>query len=159
MDQRILDYGQDILASPRMQMEKLFMQHGSISCFEHSVAVAYSSLRFVELLKINVDKKSLIRGALLHDYFLYDWHTPDKSHRLHGFSHSRKALANAQEDFELNEREADIIVKHMFPLNLRLPKYRESFIVMLADKWCATCETLSVFSFIPKVRLKVKALL
>lgn len=153
----LLDHGREILASPQMQMEKLFMQHGTVSCFEHSVAVAYTSLRLAESFRIKVDHKSLVRGALLHDYFLYDWHEADKSHRLHGFRHAKKALLNARADFTLNAKEEDIIVKHMFPLNPSPPKYRESVLVILADKWCALCETFAVFSTVPKVRaLKTK---
>ena len=158
LDELILTYGRDILASPRMQTEKTFAQHGGVNCFEHSVSVAYRSLYLAALFHVDVDQKSLIRGALLHDYFLYDWHTPDKTHRLHGFHHAKRALANAKRDFSLNEKEQDIIVKHMFPLNLRLPQYKESLLVILADKWCATHELLSVFSFIPKVGVAEKLL-
>jgi uncharacterized protein len=83
-----------------------------------------------------------VRGALLHDYFLYDWHVPAPEHNLHGFSHAGAALKNAKRDFEINRLEQDIIEKHMFPLNIRPPKYRESIIVCLADKLCATKETV-----------------
>ena len=37
-----------------------------------------------------------------------------------------------------------MIAKHMFPLTLRPPRFRESWIVCLADKWCALEETLAV---------------
>jgi uncharacterized protein len=74
---------------------------------------------------------------------LYDWHVADKSHRFHGFIHAKCALKNAEQDFSLNPVERDIILKHMFPLNFRLPRYRESIIVTIADKICATREVLS----------------
>ena len=138
----ILRYGADILESSNMQMEKMFMQHGNVSVFEHSVFVACVCLLIAGYLHIRVNHRALVRGALLHDYFLYDWHVPDKSHRLHGFHHARKACENASRDFDLGEIEKDAIRKHMFPLNLRPPKYRESVIVCLADKICATGETL-----------------
>lgn len=88
-------------------------------------------------------RASLLRGALLHDYFLYDWHDPDPSHRLHGFRHPFFALARAEEDFELTPRERNIIVRHMFPLVPVPPTCREAWIVCLADKWCALCETVA----------------
>ena len=152
-------HGEDILTSPRMQLEKELTQHGTVSCFEHSVSVAYMSLRLARLAKVRVDERSLVRGALLHDYFLYDWHDREPGHRLHGFHHARRALANAKADFGVNEREADIILKHMFPLNIALPKYRESVVVTIADKWCACWELLTFFSFMPRPGLRVKALL
>lgn len=139
-------YASDILASAGMQREKGYKQHGDISCYGHSVAVACMSIRLTAVLHIRVDMKSMIRGALLHDYFLYDWHEADRSHRLHGFIHAKRALQNAERDFSLTDVERDIIVKHMFPMNPSFPRYRESVIVTAADKICAAREVLS-FAF------------
>lgn len=152
----IIKYGYDIISSPGMQSEKEYVQHGNISCYDHSLSVAYMSVWMANKMRINVDMKSLIRGALLHDYFLYDWHVPDKSHRLHGFHHAKTALRNARRDFSINEREANIISTHMFPLNLRLPRYKESIIVNLADKICATCEIFkfNMIKYISQLEMK-----
>ena len=68
--------------------------------------------------------------------------TKDKSNRLHGFTHAKRALKNAEKEFSLNPIERDIIIRHMFPLNIKPPKYRESIIVCIADKISATIETL-----------------
>ena len=46
-------------------------------------------------------------------------------------------MDNAETDFGLNDVERDIIFKHMFPLNLRFPRYKETFIVSMADKKCS----------------------
>ena len=56
------------------------------------------------------------------------------------------ALKNSQERFEISAREADIIVKHMFPLTLRFPRYKESWLVTLVDKYLASKE-VSVMLF------------
>ena len=138
--QLVVTCAADIINSYNMQLEKIFIQHGGVSCFEHSFAVSYMSIRIASRLNIAVDMRSMVRGAMLHDYFLYDWHDDDKSHRLHGFTHARSALANAERDFFLNGIERDIILKHMFPLNLAPPKHRESIIVSIADKLCAVYE-------------------
>ena len=50
------------------------MQHGTTSIYRHSLNVAYTSLWMMERWQIRLEPKSLVRGALLHDYFLYDWH-------------------------------------------------------------------------------------
>ena len=97
---------------------------------------------FARRFRLNIDEKSLIRGALLHDYFLYEWHEKDKSHRLHGFYHPSTALRNAKEDFDLNPIEENMIARHMFPLTPIPPRYKEAWILCLADKYCATVETL-----------------
>ena len=99
-----------------MLKQKKYIQHGDISVYEHSLRVAYLSIVIVSKFHLRVNMRSLIRGALLHDYFLYDWHIKDKSHRLHGFTHPKKAYKNAKKEFKLNDIEKDIITKHMFPL-------------------------------------------
>ena len=141
--------GSDILLDPKAQQMKNFTQHGKTSVFEHCVSVAKFSLLMAhyleKTLRIKVDRDSLVRAALLHDYFLYDWH--DKTvpgHNIHGFTHPRTACRNADRDFGLNNIEKDIISKHMFPLTIVPPRYRESVLVTLADKWCALCETFKV---------------
>jgi uncharacterized protein len=106
------------------------------------MAVAYFSLKLMHVLRIPCEETSLLRGALLHDYFLYDWHTPDASHRLHGFHHPKKALENAQNDLRLTQKEADIIAHHMFPLTPKPPRCREAVAVCLVDKGCSLYETL-----------------
>lgn len=119
-----------------------YIQHGDTTCYWHSVAVAHYSVCLIRRLGIRCDMESLIVGALLHDYFLYDWHINDKSHKLHGFSHPKRAFINAQRDWKLTARERDIIRKHMFPLTLIPPIYKESMIVCMVDKFCATKEML-----------------
>lgn len=48
------------------------------------------------------------------------------------------------DDFALNAVERDVIARHMFPLNLTPPRYRESILVCIADKICAVYETFSI---------------
>ena len=102
----------------RLGDTRKFVQHGRKSVFDHVLRVTVTSLEIAERLNITVDEDSLIRGALLHDYFLYDWHEKDKSHSWHGFRHPKTSLRNAMEDFDLNEIEIDIISHHMFPLTV-----------------------------------------
>ena len=133
-------YAADILESDGMLIEKSINHHDIFTTFAHSVHVTVVSLRIVNIMKFKVDLSSLIRGALLHDYFLYDWTDGDKSHRLHGLFHPRKAYNNARLDFELNKVESDIILKHMFPVTPIPPKFKESWIVGYADTFCTVKE-------------------
>jgi len=97
----------------------------------------------MERWQIRLEPKSLVRGALLHDYFLYDWHEKDASHKWHGFHHAKKACENAARDIpDLNEIEKDMIKCHMFPLNIVPPKYMEGWILCCADKICSGAETV-----------------
>ena len=126
----------------RFYEEKAAMQHGCMTIYQHSIHVAYVSLFLMEKWHIPLDEISLVKGALLHDYFLYDWHKNDASHRLHGFHHPNTALRNALRDYKLNKREENMIARHMFPLTPIPPGCREAWLVCLADKWCAMKETL-----------------
>ncbi|MDO4711058.1 MAG: hypothetical protein Q4A75_03690 [Peptostreptococcaceae bacterium] len=120
-----------------------YVQHGNTSTLLHSVAVAHFSYLFAKAFRIRVDARSLITGALLHDYYLYDWHVYDRSHSFHGFRHPFTSLRNARKIRKLNAIEENIIVRHMFPLIPIPPIYRESLIVCIVDKICSLYETFS----------------
>ena len=79
------EYGGDILRSPTMDQERTIPQHGSTTCYDHSVAVTLCSIRLAQKWGWDVDWRSLVRGALLHDYFLYNWREHNRDHKLHGF--------------------------------------------------------------------------
>ena len=79
--------------------------------------------------------------GILHDLFLYDWRNSKKELNLkgyHAFIHPKIALENASRLFKLNEKEKDIILKHMWPVTFfSLPKYKESYIITVTDKLSA----------------------
>lgn len=137
-------HASDILASENFRGTRRHIQHGSMTVYSHCMNVARYSLLLNKKLGLKCDKHDLIRGALLHDYFLYDWH--DKYHRdikrLHGFYHPGIALRNASREYNLTEREKDIIKKHMWPLTVIPPRCREAWIVTTADKYCSLLETM-----------------
>ncbi len=119
-----------------------YTQHGNTACLTHCLAVAYLSYSFARKLKLKVDYTSLIRGAVLHDYFLYDWH--DTNTRFtHGFTHPQTAYEKASLEVALNSIEENIIKRHMFPLTLIPPKTKEAAVVCLLDKYCAIAELTS----------------
>ena len=119
-DRYFNDFFRYISNSGQFSKTRQFIQHGDTSVYSHCVAVAY---------------------AFLHDYFLYDWHENDPSHRLHGFTHPKRALINATADWNLSDRTQNIILRHMFPLTPVPPACREAWLVCLADKVCALAET------------------
>ena len=144
-----LDTIEPVIEKADMQATKKLIQHGNVSVFAHSLAVAAYSMKLADMLGWDIDKRSLIRGALLHDFFLYDWHLiNDIGDGLHGFAHPNTASKNAMRHFTLNKRETDIIRKHMWPLTFtKLPRYRESWLVCIADKYCSFIETLGLNTY------------
>jgi len=137
---------QDILQSENFNSTKEHIQHGNMTVNNHCMNVARYSLAFSRKLHLKCNERELIRGALLHDYFLYDWHDEEhiKPYKLHGYFHPGRALRNAEKEYSLTDRERDIIRKHMWPLTIVPPIYREGWIVTMVDKWCSFMETIRV---------------
>lgn len=141
------------LAKERFSTMHDFVQHGNITTLEHSILVAYYSYAFDLKLHLHSNAKELIKGALLHDYYLYDWHEKEAWHRWHGFRHPTFALKQALQDYHLTLTETDIIKKHMWPLTIIPPRYRESWIVCTIDTLSSLMETCMVhrpFGFLRK---------
>ena len=133
----------DILSNETVKQMHNYIQHGEISCYTHCYYVAYYTYLICKKLKL--DYKSAVRGAMLHDLFLYDWHTTSPADinekGVHAWAHPRIALKNAAKIFNLNDTEKDIIRNHMWPVTLKFPKTKEAFIVSCMDKYSATAET------------------
>ena len=131
-----IDTIKDLNANSQVQNMRNYRQHCSVSCYKHCLEVSYMTYKYCK--KHNLDYVSGARGAFLHDMFLYDWriHQNDLPVKgLHAFAHPKIALINANKYFKLNEKEKDIIAKHMWPVTLfHIPKFRESFVVTISDK-------------------------
>lgn len=135
---------EELISNSTVQQMKNYRQHYETSCFDHCYTAAYYC--FLICKKYNLDYKSATRAAMLHDLFLYDWRVrqPDRK-GFHAFTHGKQACKNACKLFDLNEKEKDIIIKHMWPVTINFPKYPEGFILTLVDKYCALSETFDVF--------------
>lgn len=134
----------DLVENETVQKMKNYRQHYNTSCFEHCRNVAYYS--YLICKKYNLDYVSVARAGMLHDLFLYDWRIKENGRKgFHGFRHPRIALNNASKLFELNDKEQDIILKHMWPITVVFPKYKESYIITLVDKYCAIQESINAY--------------
>lgn len=128
----------DILANPEFLKTDNYKHHNG-SILEHSVCVAYYSFRIAK--KLHLDYISTARGALMHDFFLYDWRAPSSGEiKHHGHEHPKTAFSNASRYFTISRTERDIILHHMWPLTLSPPRTAEAAIVSLMDKHFASFE-------------------
>ncbi|OIP49670.1 MAG: hypothetical protein AUK31_05530 [Fibrobacteres bacterium CG2_30_45_31] len=145
-----LECVKDILQNEEFLRTKLFHHHRE-TIFDHALKVSYFAYKISKQWGWNY--REAARAGLLHDFFLYDWRDSDDPARekrhFHGFRHPRTALNNSRRLFPLNDIEKDIILKHMFPLTPFLPKYRESFLVVVLDKYVATHEMMVPSVHIP----------
>ncbi|WP_321971886.1 HD domain-containing protein [Paratractidigestivibacter sp.] len=125
----------------RVPVMRECIQHGQVTTWAHCVRVARAAVSIAEALHLRVSQRELVRAALLHDYFLYDWHEPN--HTKHATMHPVFALENARVDFDLTPLEENAIAAHMWPLPPgRVPASREAWLICAADKWCSLGETL-----------------
>lgn len=134
----------DLVKQPIVRRLQGYIQHYETSRYQHCLKVAYYS--YLICKKYNLDYTAAARAGLLHDLFLYDWRVKSNDRKgLHGFRHPRIALNNALQICDLNSKEQDIILKHMWPLTVVLPKYKESYIISLVDKYCTLSETFKYY--------------
>ena len=133
-----------LLSDSHVREMKRFIQHGRVSTLEHCIHVANLSYEIDKHLSLHSDLKVLLTGAVLHDFYLYDWHRYDNgTHRLHGFLHAETACRNAQKFFHIDDKTRHVIASHMWPLNItKLPHSKEAWIVWIADKCVSLHETL-----------------
>lgn len=135
-----LEIVEELITNETVQQMKNFRQHYQTSCYEHCYLAAYYC--YVICKKYHLDYRSATRAAMLHDLFLYDWRErqPDRK-GLHAFTHGKTAMDNACRLFDLNEKEKDMILKHMWPVTIAFPNSMEGFILTFVDKYCAMSET------------------
>ena len=112
-DQEYMECVKDILCHPVFQSMDQYIQHGTTTCKTHCIQVSYLGYKLCKQLGGNW--RSAARAGLLHDLFLYDWHTHAKEtgQYFHGFTHPKAALENADRYFRLTGEERMIILRHM----------------------------------------------
>jgi len=129
-----------LLELPEVAKLAQYNHHREKNRLDHVKEVAY--LSFLWGKRLSLDTRAIIRGALLHDLFYYDW--LHEGPRLHGLRHHTIALENARRITRLTKKEADIIKKHMWPLTVIPPRYMESLVVSLVDTFCSARDYLSI---------------
>ena len=124
------------------------IKHHNTTRMDHSLKVSYYSYKIAKSLRL--DYKDVARGGLLHDFYINEIRNCNKIKDkilLFSTKHPNEALINASNNFELSEKEENIIKSHMFPVDYRIPKYAESWIVSLVDKVLSFGEFSKRFSY------------
>lgn len=135
---------------------KTYRHHGDISVYEHSISVSKKAYEIARKINIQLGKQifnevDVAIGGILHDFYYNDY-TKDKTKKpffkQHGFVHAREALDNSKKYFPsyLNKKIENIILRHMFPLNIIPPKNKEAWLITIVDKY-VSCE---VFPYLLK---------
>ena len=147
LDKEFLEIVQPILDLEEFNNTK-FQRHHGITRYDHSMNVAYITYVVTKNLKLNYKEATF--AALIHDFFNDEVKDENGYKRL--VDHPKHALINAMRYFELTDLQKDIIAKHMFPVTLTPPKYKESVLVSLIDKYSSINER--VYSSLRDVKEK-----
>lgn len=161
LDSDYIELIEDLIDCEEIQSLQSITQHRFSTRLEHSISVSYTSYKIAK--KLNLDCRAIARAGLLHDFFQEDRDAFAINYEgeSHASYHPHVALKNAQQLTELSELECDIIVKHMWlasPACIRtLPKFKESYVVTMVDKYCATKEALMPLPKMAKNGIRDKA--
>ena len=135
---------QEILQDSEFQkIEKI--EHHGITRMDHSIKVSYYSYKIAKALKLS--DKEVARAGLLHDFFLSKEERNFKDRFISTFTHPKKAVETAEKNFTLNEVEENIIHAHMFPFYCSIPKYADSWVVTIVDKFIGSAEFVKKFGY------------
>lgn len=124
------------------------IKHHNTTRLDHSIKVSYYSYKIAKSLRL--DYKEVARGGLLHDFYTDEISECSKIKdkiKLFSTQHPKDAVSNATNHFNLSEKEINIIESHMFPMDYRIPKYAESWVVSLVDKVLSFGEFYKKFSY------------
>lgn len=124
------------------------IKHHNSNRFDHSLKVSYYAYKIAKRLRL--DYEDVARAGLLHDFYLertVDYSKFKDKVKLYTVRHPQDALVNASKYYSLSAKEKDIIVTHMFPLDYRIPKYMESWVVNLVDSVVSTREFSLKFGY------------
>ncbi len=153
---------EDILRNPEFQKRKLFMHHYNLSVWDHSILVSFKA--FMASRYFGASPRICAIAGLLHDFYSQAWiSTPELEklengryvkalkepkpwYKMHGFTHAKDASINYVKYFpELEDKKiTNCILRHMFPLNIIPPRYKEGFIITAVDKLNSVHELPSI---------------
>lgn len=111
------------------------IQHHNQTRLKHCLKVSYYSYKVAKRMGLHYDE--VARAGLLHDFYLGQVNEQKKikdKFLLFTSKHPKQAVENSLQYFDLTEKEIDIIRTHMFPVDIKVPKYAESWIVSIVDK-------------------------
>ena len=137
-EREFVELTRELLDSDQVRMMGRWKHHGPVTTLDHSLFVAFSTYRVARALRLDV--RSAVRGALLHDLYLYDSRDKSAHPGNQCFDHPRFAARNAAALTDLSAKEQNIILSHMWPLGGPLPRSAEAWTVDLVDTVCAGLE-------------------
>ena len=146
MDNKIMEYGSDILSSERF-LNAYGVTHHHKSCVaEHSLHVANQACHITGWLNshgFHISYEDVVRGSLLHDIGKTDQNVHERYPWVKVYVHPRRSSSIAEEEYNENPVVQNTIRWHMWPICLIPPRHFPGWIVIAADKICSLKEIAS----------------
>lgn len=139
LEDKIQHYISEFMVIPEFSQGFKQTHHYHTTVSDHSIHVAEISAKIGHTLNkmgMNLSLDTLIKGSLLHDIGIVGARNKTIKEMGHCLAvyHPLKSAELAQKYInDLSKREKNLIEAHMFPLSLHIPKYKESWVVLIAD--------------------------
>ncbi len=141
----VVKYGKEILCSEDFRGSFSQTHHFNSTVGDHTLGVTVEAVKICLRMGFTDEEtlRNVVKACLCHDLGILG--------RDEKFSNNAQCLMRHPIDSvekykevtgEENERILDSIVCHMFPLKLRIPKYKEGWILTLADKTASLKEKM-----------------
>lgn len=135
IDREFNELAEPFILEKLYQSQKEISHHHHSNIFNHEIGVAKYCYIVARKHPGKYDIKSLIFGALFHDYFLYNWRFEKNRRRPHAYAHPKIAYNNLIKQYEVNKKEKNMILAHMWPLMFfYFPMSKEAWLLCFADK-------------------------
>ena len=127
-----------IIIEKEFQRRKEYPHHINESVYEHVIRVSYDCYKIGK--RLGMDYKALTIAGLLHDFYEKPWQYSNEKKpffQKHAFTHAKEAVINSKKYFGtdiITQKVESIMITHMFPLNKKIPRNREAWLLTLIDK-------------------------
>jgi len=157
IEKEIRTVGHEILLSEWFSKGFEQSHHFRSNVSDHSLHVTKTALRLAGMFR-SVDRESLIKACLCHDIGLI-------GNREYVYTSGRMCITQHPIDSEerareilgdLTDIEEDVILHHMYPLVLKMPRTKEGALICIADKYCALYEPFTVRSSSEKLHKRLR---
>ena len=127
-----------IIIEKEFQRRKEYPHHINESVYEHVIRVSYDCYKIGK--RLGMDYKALTIAGLLHDFYEKPWQYSNEKKpffQKHAFTHAKEAVVNSKKYFGtdiITPKVESIMITHMFPINKKIPRNKEAWLLTLVDK-------------------------
>ena len=148
----VIERGRKILSSKEYRQCCDTTEHMNSTVASHSLAVAVLSLRLCDMIEkfgVRPNRQRMVEASLCHDLSLYEFRSRHgfKTHFIKAWVHPVESAKLSKRLFNIDDKTASIIRRHMWPACVLPPMDLEGWIINVADKVSAVAELFKLEFF------------